>query len=135
MKLLNERFRVLREKRARGEINLEEMFQQMQHLPYRAILHGQSDFWAILDVRDAARAILLALTADYEGSHILNIADSCNATGLPTKGLAGMFYPEVTTWKRPVTGIQTLFCVDKARTLIDFTPQHSLGYILGLSEL
>jgi nucleoside-diphosphate-sugar epimerase len=134
MNLLRERFRVLREKRARGEINLEEMFQQMQPLPYRAILHGRSDFWSILDVRDAARAILLALTADYEGSHILNIADSCNATGLPTKDLAGMFYPQVTTWKRSVTGIETLFCIDKARTLINFAPQHSLARILGMSE-
>ena len=80
-----------------------------------------------MDVRDAARAIHLALAADYEGSHILHIADSANGTGLPVADLAAMFYPDVTTWKRPPAGITCLFSIEKACDLIGFAPQHSIS--------
>ena len=99
----------------------------MRALPYRTLIFGRNDFWAILDVRDAAQAIHLALTVDYDGSHTLNIADSYNAAGLPAADLAALFYPEVTTWKRTVSGMETLFSIDKARDLIGFAPQHSIS--------
>ncbi len=117
----------LRQQQRHGLIDRAEMFQKLRTLPYRALLFGQKDFWAILDVRDAAHAIQLALTADYTGSHVLHIADGFNATGLPTRDLAALLYPDVTNWKRPVSGAQTLFSIDKARDLLNFAPQYSIG--------
>jgi nucleoside-diphosphate-sugar epimerase len=87
-----------------------------------------------LDVRDAAHAIHLALTANYDGSHILHIADSYNETGLPVADLAALFYPEVTTWKRPASSLETLFSIDKARDLIGFAPQYSIRRFAELGE-
>ena len=124
----------LRKQRAQGEITREDMFQKMRAIPYRSLLFGQKDFWALLDVRDAAHAIHLALTVEYEGSRILNIADVVNRTGVPTVDLAAMFYPEVTTWKRSVSGIETLFSIDKARDLIGFAPQHSISRFAAFDE-
>jgi len=124
---VRERSQALRKQRMQGEIDQEEMSQQMRAIPYRALLFGCNDFWAILDVRDAAQAIHLALTVDYDGSHTLHIADRYNAVGLPTADLAAFFYPEVTTWKRSVSGMETLLSIDKARDLIDFSPQHSIS--------
>ena len=121
---------VLRQQRAQGEITRQEMFQKMRDLPYSALLFGQRDFWAMLDVRDAAHAIHLALTADYEGSHVLHIADTCNSTGLPTTDLTSLLYPEVTTWKRTLIGVDTLFSVDRARDLIGFTAQQSIRHFM-----
>jgi nucleoside-diphosphate-sugar epimerase len=124
----------VRQQRMRGEITREEMFQKIGDLPYQAILFGRQDFWALLDVRDVAHAIYLALTAEYEGSHVLNIADQVNGAGLPTVELAALLYPEVTTWKRPVSGVETLFSIDKARELIGFAPQHSISQLVAGNE-
>lgn len=123
----------LRQQHTQGEISREDMFAKMRAIPYRALLFGLRDFWAILDIRDAAQAIDLALTGNYEGCHILNIADSVNSTGLPTADLATLFYPEVTTWKQSVAGVETLFRVDKARDLIGFVPQHSIRRYIDLN--
>lgn len=127
MQALQEQIAALRQQRSQGLLDREAMFRKMRALPYRAVLSSASDFWAILDVRDAAHAIHLALTANYEGSHVLHIGDAYNATGLPTKELATLLYPEVTNWKRPVSGAESLFSIDKAHKLIGFTPQYSIG--------
>lgn len=131
---VQEQSEALRKQRRQGVIDREEMFQKMRALPYRALLFGLKDFWAILDVRDAAHAIHLALTADYDGSHTLHIADRVNATGVPTADLAALLYPEVTTWKRSVSGMETLFSIDKARDLIGFAPQYSTSRFMGPEE-
>jgi nucleoside-diphosphate-sugar epimerase len=124
----------LRQQRSQGEITLEEMFQKMRAIPYRTLFISRKDFWALLDVRDAAHAIHLALTAEYDGSHTLNIADRVNSTGLPTVDLAALFYPEVTTWKWSLSGTETLFSIDKARDLIGFGPQHSISHLVEVKE-
>ena len=131
---VQERSSALRQQRTQGEIDFQEMSKRMRAIPYRTFVSGRSTFWAILDARDAAQAIHLALTADYEGCHTLHIADSYNATGLPSADLAALFYPEVTTWKRPVSGMETLFSIDKARDLIGFAPQHSISRFAALDE-
>lgn len=126
METVQAQYEALRRQRSRGEIDYPTMFQQMRALPYRGFFVGRKDFWSILDVRDAARAIELAVTAAYEGSHVLHIADAYNSTGLPTAELVAIFYPEVTTWKRPVHGAEALFSIERARALIGYEPQHSI---------
>ena len=85
-----------------------------------AIMVGRSNFWTILDVRDAAQAAEKGLLAGYEGSHTAYITDDQNFLGLPSRQLAEVWFPEVTTWKRPVSGTETLVNIDRVRELIGF---------------
>ncbi|MBN2393130.1 MAG: NAD(P)-dependent oxidoreductase [Anaerolineae bacterium] len=120
----------LRDLRARhdlGEIGDDEMMTATREMPAAILTFGRSDFWAMLDGRDAAQAIEKAVLADFTGSHPLWIVDSHNSTGLPTQGLATLMYPDVTTWTRSVEGTSSLVSIDKARALIGFEPEYSLS--------
>jgi nucleoside-diphosphate-sugar epimerase len=92
--------------------------------PDAAIMFGYSNFWTSLDVRDAARVMEMGLQRDYEGSHPVYITDTHNFVGLPSKELARVFYPEVTTWNEPVAGTEALVSTDRIRGLIGFEPAY-----------
>ena len=92
--------------------------------PDGAVMFGRSNFWTSLDVRDAAQAIEKSLLTDIEGSHALYVTDAHNFVGLPTRDLAAVFFPEVTTWKRPVEGTGTLVSIARAQALIGFEPHY-----------
>jgi nucleoside-diphosphate-sugar epimerase len=117
----------IRQKRNSGEIDFFEMLKFFQSTPGAALLFGRDDFWSVLDVRDAARSIELALTAEYEGCHPLYIAAAHNSTGLPSRDLGNLFYPEVQTWKRHIEGAETLLNTEKARELLGFEPGYSIS--------
>jgi hypothetical protein len=85
-----------------------------------AIMFGRSNFWTSLDVRDAAQAAEKGLLADYESSHEVYVTDDQNAVGLPTQELAEVWFPEVTNWKRPLSGTETLVSINRVRELIGF---------------
>ena len=120
----------LRQTRDNGEIDFREMFRNFQTIldvmPGAGLLFGRDDFWAALDVRDAAKSIELALLADFEGCHPLYVASTHNSTGVPSRDLAGLFYPEVQTWKRPIEGTESLLNIEKAQTLLGFEPDYSV---------
>jgi nucleoside-diphosphate-sugar epimerase len=92
--------------------------------PDAYVMFGRSNFWTSLDVRDAARAIEMGLLQDYAGSHAVYVTDTHNFVGLPSRQLAGVFFPEVTTWKAPVAGTEALVSTDRVRALIGFEPQY-----------
>jgi nucleoside-diphosphate-sugar epimerase len=92
---------------------------------------GRSDFWASLDVRDAAQALEKGLTADYRGSHPLFCTDSENGAGVPSELLAEVFFPDVTRRIHPLQGRETLVSIDRARALIGFEPQHHISDVMG----
>lgn len=94
--------------------------------PDAYIMFGRSNFWTSLDVRDAAKAIERALTCDVQGSHALYVTDQHNFVNLPTKQLAHVFFPEVTTWRTEVTGTESLVSFDRARAVIGFEPEFPL---------
>lgn len=93
-------------------------------LPEEMLIWGRTDFWAIIHVEDVAQAIEKGLTADYEGSHPLFVNDKYNALGVPSRQLAELFFPEVTMWKRPVEGSESLVSYARAQALIGFEPEH-----------
>ncbi len=98
--------------------------------PESPLMMMRSDFWTGLHARDGAQAVDRALFGDYEGSHVMFIIDSHNRTGVPSRTLAELFYPEVTTWKRPVDGTATLVSIDRARALLGFEPEYSAARFL-----
>jgi len=94
--------------------------------PDAFVMFGRSNFWTSLDVRDAAQAAEKALTADYNGSQSVYVTDDHNFVGMPTRELARVFFPEVTAWRKPVAGTETLVSIDAAKSLFGFSPAYPL---------
>jgi nucleoside-diphosphate-sugar epimerase len=88
------------------------------------LIWRRTNFWTSLDARDAAQAIEKGLVADYEGSHPLYVNASHNSLGLPSAQLAAYAFPEVTEYKHPLRGTETLVSIDRARALIGFEPEY-----------
>jgi nucleoside-diphosphate-sugar epimerase len=84
------------------------------------------NFWASVDERDAAQSLEKALTANYEGSHVLFAIDPYNFLNYESETLLSLFFPEVTQRKQPLPGITSLVSSERARTLIGFEPEFSL---------
>lgn len=93
----------------------------------RMYMGARFNFWAMVDERDSAQAVEKGLLAKYEGSHMLFVNDSHNWLLYDTEKLLGLFFPEVTQRRRPLGGSESLVSIDKARALIGFEPEHSVG--------
>lgn len=87
---------------------------------------GWTDFWAVISGEDSAQAFEKAVTAKYEGSHILYVHEYRNAAGIEAERLAEVFFPEVITRKRPLRGTECLVDMTRAQQMIDFEPIYSL---------
>ena len=85
------------------------------------------NFWTCLDERDSAQAIELALVKPYEGSHTLFVNDDHNWSGVPSRTLAELFYPDVTDFKSSLAGTSTLVSIDRVRDLLGFKVEYSFG--------
>jgi nucleoside-diphosphate-sugar epimerase len=83
------------------------------------------NFWAFLDERDAAQAFEKALTASYDGAHVLFANDPHNWLDYDSKTLVRFFYPEVEETKITLSGSAALINIDQARRLIGFEPDYS----------
>jgi nucleoside-diphosphate-sugar epimerase len=83
------------------------------------------NFFTHLDERDSAQAVEKGLDASFEGSHALFINDSHNWSGVESRLLAELFYPDVKEFKKPLVGTETLVSIDHARALIGFEPEYS----------
>lgn len=117
-------FEMLRAQRAWEK---PDSWRNLREIPNSMAMFGRSNFWASIDARDSAQAIEKGLLADYEGSHPVYVNDSHNFAGVPTATLVEIFFPDVTTWKRPVTGTETLVSIDKVRKLLGFEPEYSIS--------
>jgi len=93
----------------------------------RTAMTQRVNFFTMLDERDSAQAVEKGLTTDFDGAHTLFINDSLNWTGVESAILADLFYPDVPIRKKPLTGLETLVSIDKARKLINFEPEYTFG--------
>ena len=73
------------------------------------------NFFTLLDERDSAQAVEKGLTANFDGSHTLFINDSQNWTGVESRVLADLFYPDVKVFNKPLVGTETVISIDQAR--------------------
>jgi nucleoside-diphosphate-sugar epimerase len=83
----------------------------------------RAGLWAWLDTRDAARAVGAALTAKTLGHHVVNVAAPDTASLLPTRELLRRYHPD-TRIDRELGEFETLFDIERAAKLLDFTPEH-----------
>lgn len=93
---------------------------------WHAYTFDRFNFWTFVDERDSAQALEKGVTAEYEGSHALFINDDHNWLDCDTRTLGRLFFPEVSRWKTPVAGSESLVSIGKARALIGFEPEYSI---------
>jgi nucleoside-diphosphate-sugar epimerase len=119
--------------RATGSLEERGVFEKMRsgNLPL-----STGDMWAftlrvnfftMVDERDSAQALQRGLEAEYDGSHALFINDDHNQTGLPTRLLVRLFYPDVHTFKTLLEGTESLVSIARAQRLLGFNVEHSFA--------
>jgi nucleoside-diphosphate-sugar epimerase len=81
--------------------------------------------WAYLDVRDAARAILLAVTSPLRGVHVVGLSARDTLLSEPTGELLVRFAPD-TPVTRPLSGREALVDTTAVKSLLGFEPMFSL---------
>jgi nucleoside-diphosphate-sugar epimerase len=81
--------------------------------------------WAYLDLRDAVRAIIASLESPATGVHVVGLAADDILLDRPTVGLLAEYAPTVPLL-RPVHGRGSLIDTSRARTLLGFSPEHSV---------
>lgn len=85
--------------------------------------------WAYCDVRDAARACLLALEKNSLGNDVFHITAPDTIMPELSKDLVDRYFPNVTL-KRPIEGHETLMSHDKAKKILGFEPQYTWRNVL-----
>lgn len=84
-----------------------------------------NELWAYLDVRDGARAFVLAVERDIPGCHVINVAAPDTYSPLPSSELMALAHPS-TPLRRPLRGRETLFDTTRCHDLLGFEPIHRL---------
>ncbi len=93
---------------------------------WHAYTFDRFNFWASIDVRDAAQSLEKAITASYDGAHPLYVNDPHNLLGYDSRSLVRFFFPEVSDSNIALSGSSSLVSINKARALIGFEPEHSV---------
>jgi nucleoside-diphosphate-sugar epimerase len=88
-------------------------------------IHGQkADFWAYVDLRDAARCCRLALEADIQGAENFLVTAADVSVPHSSRSLLEAVYPDVPL-RKDIGEFETLISIDKARRLLGYEPQFS----------
>jgi len=80
--------------------------------------------WSYIDARDIATACRLAIEKDGLGVQVLNIAADDNCTTLTSAELMKHGYPNVTDFRSPIDGQQTLLSNEKIKKVLGWKPEH-----------
>ena len=92
------------------------------------------NFWAFIDVRDAAQSLEKGVTAKYDGAHALYINDYQNWLGYDSRTLVHWFFPEISESNIALSGSEALVSINKARSLIGFEPEFSVEKLYSEAE-
>ena len=82
------------------------------------------NLWSYIDLRDAAAACRLALTAPVTGARSYVIANADTVMERPTADLLREVFPDVPV-RGDVSGNRSLFAIEAARRDLGWEPQHS----------
>jgi nucleoside-diphosphate-sugar epimerase len=83
---------------------------------------GAAEGWSWLDVRDGAEAFRLAVVADYEGPHVVQVAATDTIQGTPTEELLDRHAPDIAR-ARAFPGHEAPVDTARARDLLGFVPR------------
>ncbi len=84
---------------------------------------GVCDLWAYLDLRDAARACLLAARAADDGCHVVQVAAPRTFVPYPTEELLDRFLPDVPRRRRFAEN-EVPLDLSKSHSLLGFSAEH-----------
>jgi nucleoside-diphosphate-sugar epimerase len=93
-----------------------------------------ADFWAYLDLRDAARAFRLALENDLEGAHVLLVAARDSFVQGDVRDLVQQHYPALAHCVETLEPHASLYNTRQAQEVLGFTAQHSWREVPELME-
>lgn len=82
------------------------------------------NLWSYIDARDGAQAVRRALEHDAPGMDVFIIANADTVMSRPSAGLAAEVFPGVEV-RRELGEHETLLCIDKARRVLGYEPEHS----------
>jgi nucleoside-diphosphate-sugar epimerase len=86
-----------------------------------------NELWAYLDVRDGARAFVLAVEREIPGFTVVNVMAPDTYSPLPTAELMARYHP-TTTLRRPLVGREVPFDRTRSRELLGFEVTHRLSF-------
>jgi hypothetical protein len=84
---------------------------------------GAHEVWSYLDLRDAATACWLGITAPVTGAHPLYLAAPETLSPYPTEDLLARYLPDVPR-RAPLPGRAVPIDTAAATALLGFTPEH-----------
>ena len=103
----------------------------MEPEDYRKFASWQGDphlrewnLWGYIDARDAAQAVRKSLHVDFVGADHFIIANADTVMERSNSELMKAVFPEVPT-RAGLGEHETLLCIDKARRVLGYEPQHS----------
>ncbi|GAA5152574.1 NAD(P)-dependent oxidoreductase [Nocardioides marinquilinus] len=88
------------------------------------------NLFAYIDTRDLGRLTLHALETDGLGYEVFNVANADMSVAATTDEVIARFYEGVEV-RRPMGRDETFYCIDKARELLGYEPQHSWRDVLA----
>jgi nucleoside-diphosphate-sugar epimerase len=91
---------------------------------------GPRNFWAYIDVRDAAQAFRLGIEVNLCGHEVFSINSDVNRCMMPVSELISRHYPG-TELRSEFTNHESLLCNSKAKRLLGFVPHFRWDINLG----
>ncbi|GGL38861.1 NAD(P)-dependent oxidoreductase [Phycicoccus endophyticus] len=88
------------------------------------------NIFAYIDVRDLGQALERCLRTDGLGYQVFNVANADHSVAASTGELLARFYDGVPV-RREMGERETFYCIDKARRLLGFAPEHSWRDVLA----
>jgi nucleoside-diphosphate-sugar epimerase len=84
----------------------------------------RASLWSWIDTRDAARAVIAALTAPVDGYALVNVAAPDTTSPVPTAELMRRYHPGAQL-DGPLDGFAVPFSLELSRELLGFTAVHT----------
>lgn len=106
-----------------GNVIAPEMYQN-----FPGFIHDPEQrktiLWSYIDTRDAATAYRLAVETDELGSVALNIGADETSMDIESQQLMETCFPDVTDFRKELTGFEPLLNNEKAKQLLNWKPIH-----------
>ncbi|MGN8645909.1 NAD-dependent epimerase/dehydratase family protein [Gracilibacillus sp. HCP3S3_G5_1] len=107
-----------------GNVIAPHMYENFPSFIHKPVLRT-SILWSYIDARDVATAYRLAVEKDGLGTVALNLAADNTSMDITSKELLATCFPDVTDFREPIEGYQTLLSNKKAKEVLEWQPVHN----------
>ena len=103
---------------------LPEQFPWRPNVRLTEQVQAAKSMWSYVDVRDAARALRLALQCEWEGHQVLNITSRWAIGAAPVPELLAQWYPGTQDIRAPLDDCTAVFDGHKAERVLGFRARY-----------